>query len=326
MRYLAVFIVLFCSTVGASARCDFGESIIRLDIDAASPTDVRQRMSERLKSAINAEFQGRVCLEIVSDDDGLSGPQLIDALRSGSVEMVLPSFSSLGELAPKFQVFDLPFAFRDERALHRFVALADTVLDASLRDVELKSLAFWFGNFDQMTAKRSIYLPGDVAGLKFFTDGGTKAERLVSALDGVTQTRPEHERVDAIKDGRVEAQCVNWEQLRRDGSALLQQGVTQTNHFCHGYALVVSRSWWDDLEPGLQKSLEEFAISISKQINLETGQQQFGAKRAVIQSGTSVRALTRQQRQLWTDRVEPVWDAFDDKKLLDLLIQADRAL
>jgi C4-dicarboxylate-binding protein DctP len=206
------------------------------------------------------------------------------------------------------------------------MTLAGDSLTKSLSNRGAQSLASWFDHFEQMTAKRPIVGPADVAGLKFLIDQAQDQESLVSVLDAVVPAVPEKEQSDAVRDGRVDGQFTNWEQLRIDGTALIHEGATQTNHAYRGFALIVLNSWWESLDPALRRSLGELIDRTARQANLDTEQRQSNAKRTIIQSGAAVRALTRQQRQSWVDRVEPLWSTVPDKQFLEFLAEADRAL
>ena len=227
----------------AEARCDSGERVIRLGIAESSASPARQRAIASLRSAINLEMQGRACLRVIADDSLYSSALAVTALQAGSIELAVSSFTELGTFAPDFQVFDLPFAFRDLRAVQRFSILVGTRLNAQLEKFDVVPVATWHGYFDQMSAKLPIYLPNDLAGLKVATGNHPNANSIATMLNGVAQSIDEKEIAAAVKDGRLDAQFSSWRSLRETKSASVHNGVTETNHAYSGFQLLVSKSW-----------------------------------------------------------------------------------
>lgn len=97
-----------------------------------------------------------------------SDQQAVQAVRSGTLDIVVASTSPLVGLVPQLGVFDLPFLFTDEKE-------ADAVLDGSvgqkiserLLGVGLVNLAYWENGFRNMTNSRHpIQKWEDLQGMK----------------------------------------------------------------------------------------------------------------------------------------------------------------
>lgn len=310
----------------AQARCDRGERVIRLGISEQANSPARERAVTSLRSAINLEMQGRACLEVIVDDSQFSAGLGVTALQAGTIELAVPSFTELGGFAPDFQVFDLPFAFRNQRAVQRFSALVGTRLSSQIEKFGVSPIGTWHGSFDQMSAKLPIYLPSDLAGLKIAKGSHPNATSIITSLDGVAQTVDSKDLASFVKDGRVDGQFASWRSLRDTRSGQTHDGVTETNHAYRGYQLLVSKSWWDGLQLRIKGPLRQIFPRITNQANLDIEQRQTNAKRALINNGVAVRGLTRRQRQAWLDKMKPVWDGIENRELIDILKIADQSL
>jgi C4-dicarboxylate-binding protein DctP len=326
MKWVGFFLLFGLLAGEAQARCDRGERVIRLGMSEQSDAPARQRAVANLRSAINLEMQGRACLQVVADDSLYSSSLSVTALQAGTIQLAVPSFTELGDFAPDFKVFDLPFAFRDLRAAQRFSILVGTRLNDQLQKFDVMPLAVWHGYFDQMSAKQPVHLPSDLAGLKVAAGSHPNAAFMVTSLDAVAQTVDAKQIAAAVKDGRVDAQFANWRSLRETKSAEIHDGVTETNHAYRGFQLLVSKSWWDGLQLRIKGPLRQIFPRITKQANFDIEQRQTNAKRALINAGAPVRGLTRRQRQAWLDRLKPAWDQIENRELVEILQRADRAL
>lgn len=326
MRFSLLAILLSLFAIEASASCDPSEQVIRLGTAPKYDTPARVRGLASLTRAVNQELQGRACLQIVGDDQLYSSALAITAIQSGSIELALPSFAELGTVAKEYQVFDLPFAFREDRTVRRFLVLSGDRLGENLKQFNIRSLAIWQGHFEQIAAKRPIIKPEDIAGLKIAVGNNPIASEMIDELDGVEQSIPKDQLTAAVKEGRIDAEVTNWFALRDNKTAQLHEGVTQTNHAYRGYVLVTSQTWWDGLTPSLKRPLAELIARISKQTNFDAEQQQTNARRSIIRSGATVRGLTKHQRKVWQERLKYIWDDFENRKLLEIVEQADRVL
>ena len=327
---LSVVVILLASFLGtageALARCDRGEQVIRLGLSEQANSPARERAVTSLRSAINLEMQGRACLEVIIDDSQFSAGLAVTALQAGSIELAAPSFSELGEFAPDFKLFDLPFAFRNQRAVQRFSVLVGNRLNGQFEKFGVTPIGTWHGYFDQMSAKLPIYLPTDLAGLKLAKGSHPNATGIITSLDGVAQTVEAKDLAASVKDGRIDGQFADWRSLRETRTTETHDGVTETNHAYRGFQLLVSKSWWDTLQLRVKGPLRQIFPRITNQANLDIEQRQTNAKRAIINKGGAVRGLTRRQRQAWLEKMEPAWDSFENRELIEILKIADQSL
>ena len=326
MRLVCAFVLVLLFLAEAHARCDPRERVIRLGLSSQSETPARTRAVSSLRSAINLELQGRACLQVIVDDTLFSTSLSITAMQSGAIEMALPSYSDLAEFSPDYKIFDLPFAFRDYSAVQRFFVLVGDRLHERLTRFGVIPLASWHSHFDQISAKKPIVWPTDLAGMKVAGGKRPAATRILAELDAVEQSVSASEIAAAIKDGRIDAQVTDWASLQDNKTALVHDGVTQTNHAYHGHRLLVSQVWWENQPARIRKSLGELIARITKQANFDAEQRQINAKRAVINSSARVRGLTKKQRDAWLHELKPIWDQIENRTLLDILKMADRAL
>jgi len=279
----------------------------------------RNRAALLLKAAIDSEMQGKACMEILTDNVNYKGALVVTALQAGQVEFAAPSFLTLSRFSGGYEVFDLPFAFKDIFAVERFQSRASSQLARALSASGLQSLGFWHEHFRQMAGKKPLFAPGDVAGLKFRNDLSLSFAQQISELNATTQTVDENDLSIALKTGRIDAQISSWDQLQADKTAALGAGVTETNHGFDGYQLIAASDWWQKLKPELRKQISEIILRINRQANFDTATRNSRAKKTIIRRGTAVYTLTAAQRAQWRSQLRPIWDRFVSKGNDDLL-------
>lgn len=325
MRFIFALLVLILVTLPVHAACDPTEQAIRLGVTSRMDPPPRQRAVLDLGVAINGQFNGTACLQVLEDSQTYRAESAFSLLQSGGLELAALSYSELSQLAPAYGVFDLPFAFRDTAGMNRFRKLAAKPLLAALRPYDISVLETWDGSFVQIAAKHAIYKPEELADLATLPGGGPNARQILSILDATIPKISEEDRGLAIFERRIEAQFIDWEQLQYEQSARLFGSITQSNHSYAGYLLLASKAWWEKLDPIFQTELRSLIRRTTLQSNRESILRLMEARRSIVASGVPVRALTLNQRREWRVRLDSIWEDFENQELIRLVEQADRA-
>ena len=311
------------------ANCDPGEVIIKFGTYSDADFLARDKAVILLRDTLNREMQGKACLAILSDEQRFKGAVGVTTLQNGEIHMMAPRFQTLGRFSPPYRIFELPFAFRDLAAVEKFQSSSAALFVTLLAKNGLQPLGFWHESFNQIAAKRAVYLPTHVAGLRFRTDGASNFRAQISALNATSQSIAENDLVGVLKAGKLDAHIINWSQLKEDGTMKLLNGVSETNHGFTGYQLLVAKQWWNDLPAPLRKSFGELIDRISRQVNFSATSRANSAKLDIMRSGVPIRALTLTQRNKWKLVFNSIWNNFSNretKPFLEILKNSNRGL
>jgi len=233
----------------AQAACDPGETELRFHHVAADRGNARGEAAVTLAERINREFDGRACMTVTPRATDHSEATLPEALAEGRFEIGAISTGSLGAISPRFLVFDLPFLFDDVEAVLAFQASATgrDLLEEAGR-AGMIGLAYLLDGFDQIAAARPVTAPADLEGVRFAT-GGSPLDRATFSLFGAEPVGPE------AAEAEAEARDGTWSDLRSEGVARRDYGLTGTNHTVEQYVLVAGRDRWRSLDPDLRDRL-----------------------------------------------------------------------
>src|SRR5450432_2465566 len=133
-----------------------------------APDTPKGNGAQRFKELAEERTKGRVKIEVYPNSQLYKDKEEMEALQLGSVQMLAPSLAKFGPLGAKeFEVFDLPFLFKDAAAFH---AVTDGPVGAELfKKLEpkgIKGLAYWDNGFHIMSANRPLHDVADFKGLK----------------------------------------------------------------------------------------------------------------------------------------------------------------
>ena len=114
----------------------------------------------------------------------------------------------------------------------------------------------------------------------------------------------------ALQTGVVDGQENSWSNIYGQKFFEVQDGVTETNHGVLDYMVVTSTDFWDSLDDDTRTQLATIIDEVTSTRNAESTRVNAEAKEAIIAAGGVVRELTPEQRQVWVDKMKPVWDEF----------------
>lgn len=160
--------------------------------------------ANRVKTATN----GAVEVQVFPNGALGSDPAMINAVRGGQLDICLTGNPFFTGLAPKLNVLDLPFLFKDRKQV---AAVLDGSIGDSLRkELEasnLKALATWEVGWRNVTNnKRAIEKADDMKGLKIRTTPNPAHVRAFQLLGAVPTPMAFTELFSALENGTVDGQ------------------------------------------------------------------------------------------------------------------------
>ncbi len=311
---LAAILALTCAASTAFATCDDGEVVVRFSHVANTDGHPKGLAARLLQDRVNAEMDGRMCMEVFADSTLYNDDQVLEAMLLGEVQMAAPSLSKFEAFTTAFQVFDLPFLFSDIEAVDAYQRAPEgrTLLD-SLQPYRLQGLAFWRNGMKQMSANVPLEMPGDAAGLTFRVQSSAVIMAQMEALGVVPRPMAFSAVRDALQAGVVDGQENTWSNIYGQKLFEMQDGVTETNHGVLDYLLVTSVRFLGGLEPATRDQFLTILREVTETRNAAATAVNEEAKQAIIEAGGVVRELTPTQRAAWVAAMAPVWDQFADR-------------
>ena len=109
---LAFVMTLFWSSQGFSADFNF-----RLHTLVKSPHPYND-MAEFMKSEVEAKSKGRIAIKIFPAASLGKDPAVIGEMKLGTIDLMISSTNNAVKQVPEYQVFSMPYLFKDFNSLH----------------------------------------------------------------------------------------------------------------------------------------------------------------------------------------------------------------
>ena len=268
-----------------------------------------KRVGELSGGAIKVEVYPAASL---MDDD-----RVFAALKLGNVQMAAPSFSKFTPIVPQFQLFDLPFIFRDNAHLY---AVQDGEVGQALKDMIAKkgfiALDFWDAGFKHFSSsKKPIVEPADAKGQKFRIQSSKVLEEQIKAVGGNPQVLPFSEVYPALQQGVVDATENPLSNFYNSKFYEAQSSLTLSGHGYLGYLVVMSEKFWkglpDDMKAHVTQALKEATAYEREETAKEEEHILSELKKFASESKKlEIIELNADQKGKWAEAMKPIYPNF----------------
>ncbi|UHA72193.1 DctP family TRAP transporter solute-binding subunit [Paenibacillus sp. 481] len=280
--------------------------------------------AEHFAKLVRERLSDRVEVQVYPNGILYSDKYELDALSRGEVHMIAPSFSNLTNAFPSWGAFDLPFAFPNQQAVDE--ALYGNIgkqLLAELANANMKGISFWNNGFKQVTsAQRPLIHPADFAGQTFRILPSKVLEQQFHALGAQAVMMPFTEVYRSVVRGDVDGQENTISNIYSKRLYQVQQHMTLSNHGYLGYAIIVNRTFWEELPADVRGVLEQ-ALAETTQWNRELAQRLNDEQlHEIVKSGTmDIHQLSATERDEWIAALAPIYKQVEEEVGASLLQQ-----
>ena len=204
---------------------------------------------------------GRLKIEIYPNGTLANQTGSISGLTSGVVDLTIQSSVFFEPLFPRLQVLDLPFLFKDARAVRRVLESSiGRELLADMSDKGIHGLSWHPGGFREFeTVSKSITKLGDLKGMRIRIQNAPISLAMVQALGAIPIVIDYSETYTALQQHTVDGLETSLEPVAAAKLDNVIKFVAMTNHVFSVDLFVGSKDKLDALPREFQHILDEEA-------------------------------------------------------------------
>lgn len=225
---------------------------------------------EEMGRRLAALSDGRIRLEIFPNAQLGSETQALEKVQNGTLEIAKVSAAPLGNFVPAFQVFSLPYIFRNRE--HYWEVLDGAIgQDMLARLAEggdgptgFRGLVFYDAGSRSFYATEAIRRVKDLKGMKIRVMNDPVAMDMVQALGGAPAPIAYGELYSALQQGVVDGAENNPPSFRTSRHYEVCKHYTLDRHSRIPDVLVISQKLWEELDASERSWIEEAARASSR--------------------------------------------------------------
>ena len=263
---------------------------------------------EKFAEIVQAKSGGKMKVNLFPGGVLGGDAQVVSAIQGGTIEMASMNSGILASQVKDFAVFDYPFMFANGKE-------ADAVVDgpfgkkmhAKLEPKGLIGLTYWELGFRSITnSKRPITKVEDMEGLKLRVIPNAINVDWVKALGANPTPLAFPELYAALEQKAIDGQENPISVINANKFFEVQKYVTLTNHQYNPQSVLMSKKFWDSLNPAEQKIITEAAAESTVYQRQQARLQDVTALDAVKKGGMQVTELSAAELAKFREKMKPV--------------------
>jgi tripartite ATP-independent transporter DctP family solute receptor len=211
---------------------------------------------------VEKETNGAIKVQVFSDGVLGGDRQTLEGLQMGSIHGTTVSTGPIAAFAPRFDVFDLPFLFKDKATAFKVVdgPIGQEVLK-DLDKVGMVGLCYWENGYRHLTNnKREVKTIDDIKGLKIRTLE-SKVHVETWKLLGANPTPMSFSQLyTALEQGVVDGQENPYGNVTANKFNEVQKYLTNTGHVYNASPFLISKKFWDTLSDKEKEIMTKAAL------------------------------------------------------------------
>ncbi len=273
----AAALALFCAGVQAQTNIRFADTL--------SANDTHNQAARHMAELLQKKTGGKLTMSVHPAGELGSDGAILEGVRLGSIDIGMTGNPFFTQFAPRLNVMDLPYLFRD--AAHAHKVMDGPIGEGLLKDLErnrMKGLAFWEIGFRHITnSKQPVRSPDDLKGIKIRTTPN-KAHIEAFRLWGANPLPMAFtELYLALQTGTVDAQENPINNIYANRMYEVQKHLSLTGHAYTASIVAMNLSKFNALPPDHQKALLE-AVQEAALYQRQLNQKQEGENLAKIKA------------------------------------------
>ncbi|GGD26199.1 TRAP transporter substrate-binding protein [Aureimonas glaciei] len=263
---------------------------------------------ERFAELVSEKSGGKIEVKLFPGGTLGGDVQTLASIQGGTVEMSVMNAGILSGTVKEFGVVDLPFLFGTPEE-------ADAVMDGEigtglmdrLPEQRLVGLGFWELGFRHLTNNsRAVESVEDVKGLKIRTVQSAVPLATFNALGANAVPLPYPELYSALETGTVDGQENPLSNIVNAKFTEVQKYLTLTGHQYNPQIVLVSKVFWDKLDPEEQALLQAAATEARDYQRKVSRDSNAGFLDEIKKTDMAVVELSPEKLDAFRKAVEPV--------------------
>ena len=280
---------------GCRSKTERGQLVLRLSHSMAPGVTALHVFGDKFREHVEAASGGAIKVRLFPSGTLGQEREVVQQLQEGLVDFMVSGSAIWGSVAPKLQVLDFPFLWRDWDHVHRVVdgQVGREAADYLAATIRMRPLAWGdsFGFRHVVTRSRDVTEPGQLAGLKIRTIQSPIYVKAIELMGASPTPMAFGEVYPSMQTGVIDG-------YEHDASTTLQQRfyevaryMTHTRHIAGVLGLWASTTTFEALPADVRALLERAALQASAEQRAMGADEDARATAALAKQGMTINEI-----------------------------------
>jgi len=307
---IIALMVTVASVSWSSGKASAQEIVLRYATQMPAKHHLTQADMQFAKTVFE-KTNGRVKIEVYPAGQLYKGSALVNAVRSGALDMGIIYGGAMTGMVPLIDVFDIPFVFSDYRTIQKhWQGNVGEIIrkQAVAKGIKILSFGSYGDSFAIINSKRQLRVPADFAGLKIRGNTPMSIEA-IKALGASPLRMSSSEVYAALQRGTIDGASTGLGSIVSRKWFEVSKNVSITASSYSVWPVMIGAKKWASLPDDVKKVISEAAAESEKRL-IDLVEQKDAKYTAAIQDKLATYVLTDDERAAWRKALAPVEKAF----------------
>jgi len=308
-KIFGVFLIFALLLTVASCAFAADEYRIKFGYSASAKEANYITFQEAFKEYVEKASNGRLVVDLYPNAQLGGERQMMEGMTLGTIEMAMLSPGIAAGFAPKFQVLDLPYLFKDREVAYKTLdGELSLVLNEQLISKGVRLVCFAENGFRQITNnKKVIKTPADLKGVKIRVQPIPAHIELFKAFGANPTPIDFGELYTALLQKTVDAQENSITLIFSSKLYEVQKYLSMTDHVYAPSALFISEAFYKRLPADLQKIIMDGGKKFSAKSRANQQKAAVEVLKELEGKGVEIYTLTDAEKKAFMDAAKPVY-------------------
>ncbi len=262
---------------------------------------------QRFADIVAKRTNGRVKIEIYPAGQLYKGSAMVNAIRTGALDMGIIYGGAMSGMVPVIDVFDIPFMFSDYRSIQKYWngKVGDIIRKQALaKGIKILSFGAYGDSFAIINSKHQLRMPADFAGLIIRGNTPMSVEA-IKALGASPLRMSSSEVYTALQRGTIDGASTGLGSIVSRKWFEVSKYVTITSASYSVWPVMIGAKKWASLPDDI-KSIIQKAATDSEQRIIDLVEKKDSAYTATIEKKLTTNILSDAERAVWRSALAPV--------------------
>ncbi|MFD1606967.1 DctP family TRAP transporter solute-binding subunit [Oceanobacillus luteolus] len=321
---LMILMLAFMAACGSEGSAS-GEDTYTLQVPhVTSEEDPTHKAWVNFKEEVEEKSEGRMKVDIFSNGQLYSSERaMVEAVQMGDIPIASVATPAMAGFAESFMILDLPFLFNSREEAH-------AALDGELKDrlmdelTEIDMVGFGIGELGFrhiLNNRQPITKPEDLEGIKIRVLENQLFQDMFNELGANASPLGFGEVYSALQQGTFDALESTIGLTLSTQFYEVQDYLSLTSHIYSGDVIFANKEYMDSLPDDLKTIVTEAAHNYVEFTRSLVHEEELESLEKLKELGMQVNEVTEEEKSVFRERLQPIYDKYEDvigKDLIDL--------